>query len=223
MSASTQLSAETIAMADELCDIGATFYGKNWSLATSSNYSSVVARQPLALLMTASGMHKGNLSRRDFVIVDDQCRIVSALDRGASTAHQASADALKPSAEAALHVQIARLTGAGSILHTHSMFGTLVSQKLVSAGQLKIRGLEMLKALPGITTHDTEIAVPIFENTQDIKGLADRLTKETLTASSGFLIAGHGLYTWGTTIQDARRHVEALEFLIEYVWHRGEF
>lgn len=233
MSASTQLSAETVAMADELCHVGATFYAKNWSLATSSNYSSVIARQPLALLMTASGKDKGNLSRSDFVIVDDQCRIVSALDPSLDPSPDPSLDpsldpasarnALKPSAEAALHVEIARLTGAGSILHTHSMFSTLVSQKLVRQGKLKMRGLEMMKALPGIATHETEIELPIFENTQDIRSLADRLTAEMLAVCPGFLIAGHGLYTWGATIRDARRHVEALEFLIEYTWHQGEY
>ena len=34
----------------------------------------------------------------------------------------------------------------------------------------------------------------------------------------GFLLAGHGLYTWGKTIAEAKRHIEVLEFLFEVVY-----
>jgi methylthioribulose-1-phosphate dehydratase len=33
----------------------------------------------------------------------------------------------------------------------------------------------------------------------------------------GFLLRGHGLYTWGANQADARRHVEIFEFLLEVV------
>jgi methylthioribulose-1-phosphate dehydratase len=36
-------------------------------------------------------------------------------------------------------------------------------------------------------------------------------------AAHGFLISGHGLYTWGQSIAEAERHVEILEFLFEVV------
>jgi methylthioribulose-1-phosphate dehydratase len=31
----------------------------------------------------------------------------------------------------------------------------------------------------------------------------------------GVLLQGHGLYTWGAQIHEARRHIEILEFLME--------
>jgi methylthioribulose-1-phosphate dehydratase len=31
---------------------------------------------------------------------------------------------------------------------------------------------------------------------------------------SGYLIAGHGLYAWGRDLAEARRHLEAFEFML---------
>lgn len=207
MGTAIHVTAETIAQADELARIGAIFYAKNWSLATSSNYSCVVSDEPLLLLMTGSGLHKGELSRKDFALVNDEATVVCNVDPESTP--------LRASAEAALHVAIVRATGARSVLHTHSVYATLLSARHCHQGRLPIGGWEMLKALEGIKTHETEIALPIYRNTQDITSLAAQLTRDELTSAHGFLIEGHGLYTWGASIQEARRHVEALEFLLE--------
>lgn len=209
------VTPETIAAAQELTRIGALFYSKNWSLATSSNYSALINNDPLVLLMTGSGMNKGELSLKDFTLVDESCRCIGAVDP--------AAPALKASAEAALHVAIVRETGARSVLHTHSVFATLVSEKYCSERNVKIGGFEMLKALKGINTHEITITVPIYENTQDIAALAASLDAELLRRTHGFLIAGHGLYTWGDSISEARRHVEAFEFLFEIVARKGGY
>ena len=42
---------------------------RGWSVGTSSNYSVVVRREPLELLITASGKDKGRLMHGDFVRV----------------------------------------------------------------------------------------------------------------------------------------------------------
>src|SRR6185295_11811410 len=150
---------------------GLDFHTRGWSLATSSNYSMVVNTAPLVLLMTASGKDKGKLRLNDFVLVDENINVIRAAhDTGAS-------EALKPSAEAALHITIAEEFAAGSILHTHSVWSTVLSERHAGEGSLSIRGLEMLKALAGITTHDTSISIPIFENNQDMNAVAALVKK----------------------------------------------
>jgi methylthioribulose-1-phosphate dehydratase len=199
-----QFSAEV----DELVRTGAEFHRRGWSLGTSSNYSVVVERDPLTLLLTGSGFDKGRLKPGQFVLVDDQ---------GASL----HASYPKPSAETLLHVVLARAAGAGAVLHTHSVVGTVLSEGFLGRGALPISGYEMLKGLHGITTHESSIDLTIFPNTQDIDTLAVEVERRVKDAANplrhGFLMAGHGLYTWGRDLAEARRQVEVLEFLFEVV------
>ncbi|HVY71536.1 MAG TPA: methylthioribulose 1-phosphate dehydratase [Verrucomicrobiae bacterium] len=191
---------------DELTECGREFHRRGWSLGTSSNYSVVVQRDPLTLLMTGSGFDKGRLEPSQFVLVDAEGRSLHP-------------SLPKPSAEALIHTTLAHCAGAGAVLHTHSICGTVLSEGFLADGHLVMRGYEMLKGLAGITTHDTSVEVEIFHNTQDIAALAavvaDQLDNVENPLRHGFLIAGHGLYTWGTNLAAARRHVEVFEFLFE--------
>ena len=202
------VSKRFAAQVRRLQQIGAEFHGRGWSLGTSSNYSTVVNRQPLQLLLTASGKDKGRLGDEDFVLVDESGRNVEA-------------DALRPSAETLVHCVLARQTGVGAVLHTHSIWGTVLSDVFHVRGQLPIEGYEMLKGLAGVPTHDYRVEIEIFENTQDIPSLAanleHRLDDAERPLRHGFLIRRHGLYTWGSDLEEARRHVEVLEFLFEVV------
>ena len=131
---------------------------------------------------------------------------------------------LKPSAEALLHVVLGRSAGAGSVLHTHSVWGTLLSEAHAARGYLEISGYEMLKGLADITTHEASVRVEVFRNTQDIPDLARRVERRLRDTGPplgyAFLIAGHGLYAWGKDLAEARRHIEVLEFLFEVVGRR---
>lgn len=191
-----------------LAAAGAEFYARGWSYATSSNYSVRLNRDPLRLLITASGRDKGRLGPGDFVIVDDAGRAVDA-------------SMPKPSAETLLHVVAARLPEVGAVLHTHSVWGTILSNHFAGEGAVLLEGYEMLKGLEGIGTHETRLRLEVFPNTQDIAGLARRvelrLTGPVDPIRHGYLIQGHGLYTWGRTLAEARRHIEVLEFLFEVV------
>ena len=197
-----------------LIETGRDFHTRGWSLGTSSNYSVVVERDPLTLLLTGSGFDKGRLQPEQFVLVGEDGRSL----------HPSFP---KPSAETMLHVELARAAGAGAILHTHSVRGTVLSEQFLSEGALPIAGYEMLKGLTGITTHETAIEVPIFANTQDIPGLAVKLAKRlgnpALPMPPGFLIAGHGLYAWGENLAAARRHIEVFEFLFEVITQKREW
>ncbi len=191
----------------ELIECGRDFHRRGWSLGTSSNYSVVIDSEPLTLLMTGSGFDKGRLQPDHFVIVDENAE---SLDEAFP----------KPSAEALLHTALAK-HGAGAVLHTHSVAATVLSEHFLNDGVLRISGYEMLKGLSGITTHESEAVIEIYPNTQDIASLASaiesRLTDPANPLRHGFLMAGHGLYTWGADIAAARRQIEVLEFLFEVV------
>lgn len=194
-----------------LREFGRMAWSRGWSLGTSSNYSVVVNREPLELVVTASGMDKGNLGPLDFVRVGNE---------GCPTSdHQP-----KSSAETWLHVIAARQPNVGAVLHTHSVWSTLLSDLYFERGGFEIEGYEMLKGLSGIKTHETSIWVDIFDNTQDIPSLAkhvsDRFQDSNQPLQHGYLIRRHGLYTWGSDLAEARRHIEIFEFLFECVARR---
>jgi methylthioribulose-1-phosphate dehydratase len=198
---------------DRLRAIGREFHGRGWSLGTSSNYSVVASRDPLELVITASGLDKSALGPDDFVRVDAAGRVCDGSGGRAS-------------AETLLHCAVAELfPEVGAVLHTHSQWATLLSDTDLPRGSLRIAGYEMLKGLAGITTHDTAVEVPIFPNTQDMPALAADVRRRfaglDLGASPspvhGFLLSRHGLYTWGRDLAEARRHVEIFEFLFEAV------
>lgn len=195
----------------ELIETGRDFHRRGWSLGTSSNYSVVLGRDPLRLLITGSGFDKGRLGPDHFVEVDDQGRRLDPAQP-------------KPSAETLLHTLLARRAGAGAVLHTHSVWGTILSQSHQPAGRLQIAGYEMLKGLAGISTHEARVSIAVVPNTQDIAGLATELDARFASGDPdlrhGFLMAGHGLYTWGAHLAEARRHLEVLEFLMEVVGTR---
>ena len=206
-------SAEALRVSiDELRRTGQMLHDRGWSLGTSSNYSVVLERNPLELLLTASGKDKGRLGRRDFVRVDGKGGRIERPEDDFPVDN-------KPSAETLLHVVLAELPEVGSVLHTHSVWGTLLSDRYFERGYVEIAGYEMLKGLEGITTHETTKRVAIFENTQDIASLAQevrqRLKDPNEPLEHGFLIRKHGLYTWGKDLAAARRHIEVFEFLFE--------
>ncbi len=185
---------------------GRLFYQRGWSVGTSSNYSCVVNNDPLELLVTASGKDKGNLAGNDFVRVNRQGKPIVP-------------DQPKSSAETMLHVVAAEHCQANAVLHTHSVWSTILSEKYFVDGGIWIEGFEMLKGLSGVTTHEHKEWLPIFDNTQDIPRLAadvtEALDKNPQSQFHGYLIRKHGLYTWGRDLAEARRHVEIFEFLLE--------
>jgi methylthioribulose-1-phosphate dehydratase len=200
--------ADCQAAVQALRQVGRMFHARGWSVGTSSNYSVVCGRQPLQLVITASGKDKGALTSRDFVRVDGD-----GLPIGAGQP--------KASAETLLHCLLAQSVDVGAILHTHSVWSTLLSDLYAEQSGLAIEDYEMLKGLEGVTTHQQRIWIDIFENSQDIPALVgdiqERWRDESRPVVHGFLLRQHGLYTWGRDLFAARRHVEILEFLFECV------
>jgi methylthioribulose-1-phosphate dehydratase len=180
-------------------------YERGWVMGTSGNFSSVLSREPLVLTITATGVDKGTLSPESFVRVDANGAIVEGSGR--------------PSAETALHLLLADLRHAGAVLHTHSVWSTIVSDLHADNGGLWIEGYEMLKGLEGVKSHNHREWLPIVENDQDITRLAGVIESKLAQyqAVHGFLLRRHGLYTWGENLEQTRRHLEILEFLLEVV------
>jgi len=193
-----------------LAAAGRRLYARGWVFGTSGNFSVVRSRNPLRLIISSSGVPKGEMLSTSFLEVDAAARPVGRTK-------------LRPSAETLLHIVIVNARGAGAVLHTHSVWSTVLSSRHQSAGGLFIEGLEMLKGLDGITSHEHREWIPIVPNSQDMKQLSSDLAGALSAHPSahGVLIAGHGLYTWGKTLADAERHVEILEFLFEVAGHRA--
>jgi len=193
-------------LAAELAALARLCYARGWALGTSGNFSAVLQRNPLTLAITSSGLDKGLLEPDQIVAIDEHGRVV----RGEG----------KPSAEASLHLAIARSRAAGAVLHTHSIWSTILSDATGDAsagGGLEIEGYEMLKGLGAVRTHEHREWLPVIENTQDWSAAAPRI-EETLREHPevhGFLIRRHGLYTWGQDLAEAKRQLEILEFLFE--------
>lgn len=191
-------------MAESLAAIAKGFHARGWLLGTSGNLSAVVQREPLRLAMSPSGVDKGELTAEQVLLIDENARIVS--EHGG-----------KPSDESLLHIRIVKERGAGAVLHTHSIWNTILSDLFGAKGVVTIEGYEMLKGLQGVNTHEHTERLPIIENSQDMPALADVIgnTLNEHKQAHGFLLRRHGLYSWGDTLAQAKRHIEILEFLLE--------
>ena len=189
-----------------LAEIGRRLDARGWVLGTSGNFSVVVSREPLRLAITSSGISKGELTA-DSIVEIDQAGQLTTPGTG------------RPSAEALIHVEIVRARGAGAVLHTHSMWSTLLSDRHMADRGLVVEGYEMLKGLQGVATHEHREWVPILENDQDMERLAGQVRAALIERpdAHAFLLRRHGMYTWGETLSQAARHVEIVEFLLEAV------
>lgn len=199
----------------ELAETVKWIHSKGWAPGTGGNFGVVCNREPIRLLITPSGIDKGSVLPEDLLLVDEQANVVEGHG--------------KPSAETLLHIAIVRQRSASAILHTHSIWNTLAS--LAASDVYSLTGYEMLKGLAGVQAGTLNIPtespkfeahfhnelVPVLENSQDIAALG-ALLAETLARypnTHAVLLRGHGMYTWGADLAEARRHAEVLEFLFE--------
>ena len=201
---STAGSAESHQQAvSGLIAAGQRIWQQGWCPATSSNFSQRLDANRCAI--TVSGRDKGNLQPADIMQVDLSGQAL---------------DGNRPSAETLLHTQLyLRDPAIGAVLHTHSVKATLVS--MAAPDMVELSGLELLKAFAGISSHQSTLRIPVFDNTQDIAALATEVSRwmEQHGTGHAYLIRGHGLYTWGRDLAETLRHLEALEFLLDYYWH----
>ena len=178
-------------------------HGRRWCEGTGGNFSVVVQRDPIHLLMAPSGINKGRVEPAQLVIVDEHQHVIEG--RG------------EASAETTLHVEIIKRLECRAVLHTHSIDATVLSDHFAEQAKIRLEGWEMLKGLKGIISHATSIDIPIVSNNQNIKELSQTVRPYLSSTLPGLLVAGHGLYAWGNSLAEAQRHVEILEFLFSVV------
>lgn len=191
-----QLNPNAIA----LCALGRWIASRHWVPATGGNFS--IRSGENSALVTTSGKDKGELSPQDLLPVSWQDGTLNCPG--------------KPSAETALHAQLYQLDSQiKAVLHTHSVQATVFS-RLMNDDNYLFTGYEMQKAISGHSSHDTPCALAVFDNTQDIPALAQqvRLRWQQQPLNWGLLVRGHGLYVWGRNLDEAKRHLEGWEFLI---------
>lgn len=200
------IPADILQLQKDMLAIIHWFHSRGWSPATSTNYS---FRNPgtETYTISRSGVDKSDFGPEDFMVVDRLGRPTEEYSH------------LKPSAETLIHTTLYQDKGINVILHTHSVPATVLSLRCRQEGKLKLEGFELLKGLRGITTHETELTLPVFGNSQDMPALSAEIGASAADISHGFLLAGHGLYTWGADIPEAKRHVEVFEFLFECMIH----
>jgi methylthioribulose-1-phosphate dehydratase len=193
-------------LAQSLSHTMAEIHRRGWCDGTGGNFSCVLRRDPLELLMAPSGVDKGSVRPGDLIVVDGSGAVI----RGEG----------KASAETLMHLAIVQYCNAGAVLHSHSQAGTLLSQWALSKGGLELSNLEMLKGLEGIKSHATSVLLPVLTNNQNLAELSAAAAPLLPGAPKGILIAGHGLYAWGENLFQAKRHLEIIEFLLEQKWRQ---
>jgi len=204
------LTEQTLHDAGEaLAAEAARFAGLGWMRGTSGNLSVTLERDPLLLAVTGSGLDKGELTASDFVLVDRDGERVEG--RGGS-GH-------KPSAEAGLHARVARVTGAGAVVHVHALAAVVAAHHWPDG--VVLRDLEMLKGI-GHLAHGETVVIPVVQNSQDMVALGDAFEQRYLHPTPdvaevpAVLVANHGIYVWGADLRQARWHAELIEWMLRF-------
>lgn len=191
---------------EELARTIRAYHAKGWSPATSTNYSFRVDTDPETIYVSRSGVDKSQFTADDFIEVDTDGKLKPGFEE------------CRPSAETLIHVVLYSLfPETHCILHSHSVYSVLHSA--VCESDVTFEGYEILKGYDGIATHETEIKLPVFENTQDIAVFSQLLEQyhERLTIPA-FIMRKHGTYAWGKNLFEAKRHLETTEYLLEVEW-----
>lgn len=199
-------SQEYLDLAQSLSEIGRFFAANKWSPATSSNYSARLSSATNVFALTRSGIDKYHMKPNDVILVNSDGEVIAPIGE-------------KPSAETLIHCELYKDQSIGAVLHTHSIFATRLSLKHEKKEKIEISGYELLKGLTGNTTHLMTEVVPILPNHQDMQAFV-KILRPVLNSTPrlhGFLMAGHGLYTWGKDLKEAKRHIETFEFLFESI------
>jgi len=186
-----------------LNEIKVKLYNRGWFPATSGNLSYKLHDNPLYFAITSSGKDKGTVSHEDVIFVDKDAKPIEKTR-------------LKPSAETKIHSQIYQKTDAGCIIHIHTVNNNFISQIFFEDRFVSLKDMEMIKALD-IWEENPQLKIPIIENYFDLDRLSEEAGKSLNPEVPGLLIRNHGIYAWGRDEFEAKRHVEAFEFMFEYM------
>jgi methylthioribulose-1-phosphate dehydratase len=177
--------------------------------ATSGNYSLRSKTSPDIALVSESGIDKSKFSEEHFLPIYYNTRKMHPdyveLKR-------------KSSDETDIHLSIYQITKANCVLHSHLLDSLLFADLFTGLKSATISNLELLKGFKGVSTHDITINIPCFDNTQDIAKLAEEIKPSIINEKNnyGLLLRGHGVYVWGESVEEAKRHLEVFEYIFKY-------
>lgn len=206
MSSTLRLEDKQQAFA-ELREVKTLLAAKGWFPATSGNLSIRVGDftpEQFTFAITASGKDKSVNTPSDFLLVNE---------KGQPT----ETTGLKPSAETLIHCEIYKATGCGAIFHVHTVFNNLVSELFWERKSIPVDGVELIKAF-NIWDEEAQIEVPILPNYADIPRIAELVQDAIVPRVPGIMLRKHGIYAWGANAFEAKRNLEAFEYLFEYVY-----
>jgi methylthioribulose-1-phosphate dehydratase len=186
----------------ELADIKDELAERDWFMGTSGNLAIKVSDKPLQFLVTASGKDKRKRTEEDFLLVDEFGNAVEE-------------NHLRPSAETLLHVEIYRKTNAGCSLHVHTIDNNVISEVYGNKGEVTFKGQELIKAF-NKWEEDAVLTIPIIKNHAHIPTLASEFSEHIKEDSGAVLIRNHGITVWGKNAFEAKKILEASEFLFKY-------
>ncbi|KMJ58255.1 methylthioribulose-1-phosphate dehydratase [Bacillus sp. LL01] len=186
----------------ELSDVKEELAERDWFFGTSGNLSIKVSDEPLQFLVSASGKDKRKITSEDFLLVDEQGKAVGNTE-------------LRPSAETLLHLMVYRQTAAGCSLHVHTIDNNVISELYGDYGEITFKGQEIIKAF-GIWEEDAEVKIPIIRNHAEIPALSEEFSQYVKADAGAVLIRNHGITVWGRTAFEAKKYLEAWEFLFSY-------
>lgn len=177
--------------------------------ATSGNYSLRSKTNPEIALVSESGIDKSKFTEDNFLPLYYQTREMHEDYKNSGR---------KSSDETDIHLTIYQITKANCVLHSHILDSLLFADLFSGKSFATIKDLELLKGFRGIKTHEIEINIPVFDNTQDIRSLSEEIKPAILSQpnSYGLLLRGHGIYVWGDTVEEAKRHLEVFEYIFKY-------
>lgn len=196
----TELTQSGTGAGRDIATLARGLYANGWMPGTAGNIS---VRQGGTVVVTASGLSKGELTENDMVTVRvEDSRPVAATRR-------------KPSAETTIHTAVYRTTNADAVVHVHPPHATALSVG-ATAATMRFSGYELIKGLAGQSPHAIEI--PVFGNHADVPRIGadiERYLIEHPDAPPVLFIAGHGITAWGDTLAQARDRAECLEAMCE--------
>lgn len=194
-----------------LVEIGRQFYERRWMWGTAGNLSMRLHSNPLSIAITPSSVNKGHLEESD---------LLTLTDGKPAPAHPKRR---VPSAESEIHQAVYRAApGAGAVFHVHPIYATLISQHYGHPKERRLLRVDWFEMMKGVGVGEEESAeVAILPNWQDVSLIARDITNYLKTSPKALpvvLIYNHGLTGWGTTPDQARNHLEIMEYVCQYLY-----
>ncbi len=184
------------------------FHGRGWVSGTGGGICGPADGG--GLLLAPTGVHKELVRTDDFFVVNPA---------DGSVVSPPPNQALRPSECNAIFCLTHRERAAWSVVHSHALSAVLAGDLATrSADHIAIRGLEMLKGIPGVGNEDVHL-VPVIRNTpreaELVEQLSAVLADPRFSSAYAVIVRDHGAYIWGDDVWDAKRHTEVYHFLFE--------